>query len=146
MYLHFNGERARNLFCTIDLMMWPCGKLVHSQFLDMCLFFVLDSSAWNNLLSSLQFIIAIEHEAEEKERSIPIIIRYTCTTIHCYSLSFALALSILFLLADRITSERKRSDEVWAHIWLTAVSNKVQTGGEAGGLLNHSVRYTCRAC
>lgn len=25
MYLHFNSERACNLFCTIDLMMWLCS-------------------------------------------------------------------------------------------------------------------------
>jgi hypothetical protein len=28
MYLHFNSECARNLFCTIDLMMWLYSKFV----------------------------------------------------------------------------------------------------------------------
>jgi hypothetical protein len=41
MYLHFNSERARNLFCTIDLMMWLDGKFVRPSFLDICFFFLL---------------------------------------------------------------------------------------------------------
>lgn len=29
-YLHFNSKCARNLFCTIDLMMWLYSKFVHT--------------------------------------------------------------------------------------------------------------------
>lgn len=41
MYLHFNSERACNLFCTIDLMMWLCSQFVCPSFLDICFLFLL---------------------------------------------------------------------------------------------------------
>lgn len=60
MYLHFNSERACNLFCTIDLMMWLCSQFVRPSFLDICfLFFSFFCLFYSDLCPSIQFIIII---------------------------------------------------------------------------------------
>ncbi len=67
MYLHFNSERARNLFCTIDLMMWLYSKLVRLSFLDIGFSFYL------SVLFSLLFltqVITIHVEQDDEKREV----------------------------------------------------------------------------
>lgn len=123
MYLHFNSKRTRNLFCTIDLMMWLyiVSLLVHSSwtyvlsFFFICLFY-----------SVFCFFNTIHHQCrtrQREKRGITIIIRYTCITIYIVTFSLSLSLSRFFFQQIELqTKERVQMKNDRIFDWLLSIT------------------------